>query len=175
MRLLKIKILSVVVLIVFLLIIVLSTAFVFNGYKYKKLAVTYAKEYGVSHKLVISIMKTESGYNKNAVSKKGAIGLMQILPSTANYIALKLGYSAEFDLYNPQINVLFGTFYLSYLIKKFDSEDVAICAYNAGEGTVIKWGLNQGFLLDKIKYKETLNYYKKVKFYKKLYGIINYD
>ena len=171
MKLLKIKILSIIVLTIF----IFTAVFLFSGFNYKKLAVAYAKRYDVSAKLVISIMKTESGFDKNAVSKKGAVGLMQILPTTAEYISKKLGYSAEFDLFEPETNVKFGTYYLKYLIDKFKSEDIAICAYNAGEGTVVKWGLNDGFSLDKIKYKETLNYYRKVKFYKKLYGIINYD
>lgn len=171
MRLLKSKVLAVVVLVVF----TFSTIFIFSGFKYKKLAVTYAKEYGVSASLVISIIKTESGFNKNAVSNKGAVGLMQILPTTAKYIAEKLGYGAEFNLFEPETNIEFGVYYLKYLLDKFKSEDIAICAYNAGEGTVLKWGLLRGFSLDKIKYKETLNYYKKVKFFKKLYGIINYD
>ncbi len=175
MKSLKIKVLSIIVLIFFALIFAFTTLLSCGNYKYKKLAVNYANYYAVDVNLVIATIKVESAFNKNALSKKGAVGLMQILPSTADYICKKLGYSAEFDLFSPEVNIEFGTYYLSYLIDKFKSEDIAICAYNAGEGAVLKWGLNQGFSLDKIKYEETLNYYKKVKFYKKLYGIINYD
>jgi soluble lytic murein transglycosylase len=170
-KLLKIKVLAVIVLVVF----AFCSLFIFSGFKYKKLAAVYAKQYGISATLVISVMKTESNFNKNAVSSKGAVGLMQILPSTSKFIAKKLGYGAEFNLFEPKTNIEFGVYYLKYLLDKFKSEDIAICAYNAGEGNAIKWGLSSGFSLDKIKYKETLNYYKKVKFFKKLYGIINYD
>ena len=172
MKLLKIKFISIIILIFF---VTCSLLFVFCGYGYKKIAITYAKRYNVEVELVIATIKVESNFNKNSLSPKGAIGLMQILPTTADYINDKLNYSTEIDLYNPKTNIEFGTYYLSYLLDKFKSEDIAICAYNAGEGTVIKWGLTKGFSTNKIKYKETLQYYKKVKFYKKLYGIVNYD
>ena len=175
MRLLNTKILAVIILLIFIFLLVFSCLFLFSGFRYKKLALSYAKRYQVDGSLVLSIIKTESGYDEKALSNKGAVGLMQVLPSTAEYISKKLGYSAEFDLFNPETNVNFGVYYLSYLINKFKSEDIVICAYNAGEGTIVKWGLDKGFSQSKIKYKETLNYYKKVKFYKKLYGIINYD
>ena len=175
MKFVKTKILAIVILSLFVIILLISFTFLFSGYKYKKLALSYAKDYGVSGELVLAIIKTESGYNKNALSNKGAVGLMQVLPSTADYIAKKLDYIEDFDLYSPDINVKFGTYYLAYLLDKFKSEDVAICAYNAGEGTVLKWGLTEDFSVEKIKYLETLKYYKKVKFYKNLYGIINYE
>lgn len=150
-------------------------AFNLHGFKYKKLAKNYAKINDLDCALIIAIIKVESNFNKNAYSNKGAIGLMQVLPTTAEYILQISPYSTINDLFDEETNVKLGTYYFKYLINKFKSEDVAICAYNAGEGTVQKWGLSNGFSLEKIKYNETLNYYKKVKFYKNLYGIFYYD
>lgn len=166
----------VLVILIFFTFIVVTFAFTCSkNYNYKQTAIKYCNYYGVDKNLVFAIIKTESNYNENAVSKKGAIGLMQILPSTAEYISEKLGYSKVINLFDSETNVEFGVYYLKYLIDKYASEDVAICAYNAGEGVILKWGLNNNFSQQKIKYKETLNYYKKVIFYKKLYGILSYD
>ena len=100
----------------------------------------YSLEYGVDENLVRAIIKQESGYNNFAKSGKGAVGLMQIMPSTAEWIAseLKMDDYAEPKLYFPDVNIRFGVFYLRYLFDKFETLDKVLFAYNAGEGTLIK-------------------------------------
>ncbi|MBO7528110.1 MAG: lytic transglycosylase domain-containing protein, partial [Clostridia bacterium] len=153
-------------------LIFLLNIFIFP-FKYKKQINYYSKAYNVKQELVFAIIKAESNFNENAKSSKGAVGLMQILPSTAKWIALKIGQD-EYDLFDVNINIKFGTYYLNYLIKKFKYEDVAICSYNAGEGIVKSWLNCEDYSDDQkqlkiIPYAETRNYLKKVNYYKSIY------
>lgn len=129
---------------------------------------TACKTYQVDKSLVMAIIKCESGYNERAKSVKGAIGLMQLMPSSAKWCAHKLGieYSDEM-LYNPRYNINIGVYYLSYLLDKFDL-NYAICAYNAGEGNVSKWLANDG----EIPFYETRAYLYKVIRAQKIYQIL---
>ena len=147
---------------------------------YKEYVFCYADEYGLERGLVFSVIKTESDFNKDAVSNKGAIGLMQIKVQTAEYIASKLGVK-EFDLYSAQTNVQFGCYYLRYLIDRFKNVETALVAYNAGEGRVSEWLKNEEYSSDKttlkvVPYSESKNYLRKIKKsfakYEKLYGKI---
>lgn len=138
----------------------------------------YADYYGISRALVFAIIKTESSFNENAVSKKGAKGLMQITDSTAKFIAQKLG-AENYDIFDVETNINFGCFYFKYLMNKFENTNLAIVAYNAGEGNVSLWLENKelssdGKSLDNIPFKETREYLEKTNKhfnnYKKLYG-----
>ena len=140
--------------------------------KYYKVVLQNAKTYNVEPELVLSIIRTESCFDGNLVSKKGAQGIMQIMPQTAKFIAKNLNYDKEIDLFNNDLSIKFGTYYLSYLKSKFDSEIEVICAYNAGEGNVNNWKTESEFSVENIKFKETKIYYKRVKRRKKLYKII---
>lgn len=154
--------------------------FCFFGYFYPKkysIYVNYVSEkYNVDKVLIYSIINTESGFSSDAQSPKGAMGLMQIMPTTATFIAQELDmdtFKVE-DLFLPNTNIEFGTFYLNYLFSKFEDVDTVICAYNAGETAVRRW-LNDksysqdGKHLSVIPYKETENYLKKVKRNYKVY------
>ncbi|MCG6169885.1 lytic transglycosylase domain-containing protein [Leptospira sanjuanensis] len=103
--------------------------------------------------LVQSVIKAESGFKANAVSPKGAIGLMQLMPSTANLLGVD-------DPSDPAENVAGGTKFLSDLLSKYKNLDHALAAYNAGPGAVDKYG---GIP----PYKETQKYVEKVKRYYK--------
>lgn len=124
--------------------------------------------------LVYSVMKTESGFRPRLVSKRGAVGIMQILPSTAQYVCELTG--REFDaerLTEGEYNVRLGICYLEYLNGKF-SERTALAAYNAGEGTVSEWLKDKrysddGEELTLIPYRETEDYLKKINFFRKFY------
>ena len=100
-----------------------------------------ASEKGLPADLIAGIIYTESRFIPQT-SSAGAQGLMQILPSTADYIA-GLSGGTQFeqgDLANPQINIAYGTYYLKYLMKKYrGSEVLSLAAYNAGEGKVDEW------------------------------------
>ncbi|HBJ98443.1 MAG TPA: lytic transglycosylase [Clostridiales bacterium] len=137
-------------------------------YRYKKTIKKYAEAYNVERSLVYAVIYCESSFNKKAVSSAGAKGLMQLMPSTANFVADMLGED-DYDLFNPSDNIRFGVKYLSYLFEKFKNEQHVLYAYNAGEGVVKKWLSSGG----DFPYKESVNYYKRVikvkKIYKKLY------
>ena len=140
----------------------------FYPFDYREIIVVNAEKYGVDAELVASIINVESSYNPYARSNKGALGLMQVLPSTAEWIAGRLGRDASsIDLFEPSINIQFGTYYIAYLINYFGDENLAICAYNAGMGNVKKWlrvaeYSSDGENLDKIPFKETKKYLKSV-------------
>ena len=144
---------------------------------YKELIINKADEYGLDRCLVFAVCKEESNFNATAKSSKGACGLMQITAKTGEYIA-SLKSVDKFDLFNAETNVDFGCYYLKYLIDKYNCEDTAIVAYNAGEGTVSSWLNSPEYSEDKttllyIPYKESREYLKKIKRslqnYKKIY------
>ena len=116
-------------------------------------------EYAVDKSLVYAIIKAESNFDQNAISNKGAVGLMQIMPSTATFVSQKIG-KQTFDLTYSKDNLTLGIAYLSYLDKKFDDIKYVICAYNAGEGKVQEW-INSG---GEIVFDETKTYLKRVTF-----------
>lgn len=110
---------------------------------------TYSKAFGLDSKLVRAVIKEESGFQPFALSTSGAMGLMQLMPGTAE----GLGVS---DAYNIEQNILGGTQYLCYQLKEFDGDlSLALAAYNAGPNAVKKYG---GIP----PYEQTQNYVKKV-------------
>jgi soluble lytic murein transglycosylase len=128
-----------------------------------------ANEFNVDGDLVAAVIFCESRYKKDAVSGAGAVGLMQLMPSTAEFCAKKTGIDYDAGgLTEPGYNIRLGAFYLSYLLGRFNnSETDALAAYNAGEGTVRMWK-QKG--LDEIPYKETGDYLKRVAAAKRVYG-----
>ncbi len=146
----------------------------------KETVIKYSNYYGLDSKMVFSIIKIESGFDANAKSSAGAVGLMQITPETGEYIA-KLQGVQDYDLINPKTNVNFGCFYIKYLLSRFNDIQTVLCAYNAGEGNVSNWLKNQEYSKDgktlyHIPFAETSNYIKKFHKtfakYNKLYGKI---
>ena len=144
---------------------------------HKEIVFEYADFYGLDRALVFAVIKTESSFDLNAISKAGAVGLMQITPTTAKYIAQKLG-AKQYDLTDPRTNVNFGCYYINYLILRFNDTDTALIAYNAGEGNVALWLENPDYSTDgkrltTIPFIETREYIKKIhenfSKYKKLY------
>lgn len=171
-------------LLLFLVLISLGIIFLYNNYlyplNYKNEILAYSEKYDVEPYLIASIINSESKFNKKAISSKGAVGLMQIMPKTGQWVIEKIsGEILELNviydknsnsgiLLNAEDNIKIGTYYLSYLLKKFSDLNVAICAYNAGEGTVAGWLKNKNYsadgkTLDFIPYQETQLYLNKVK------------
>jgi soluble lytic murein transglycosylase len=122
-----------------------------------------AAEKGVPADLIAAVIYAESRF-RDQTSHAGARGLMQITPATANLIEqLSGGQTFKFeDLADPDINIRYGTFYLRYLIDKFDENDVAaLAAYNAGETNVLAWG-GSSLRVDEIPFPETRGYVEDV-------------
>jgi soluble lytic murein transglycosylase len=122
-----------------------------------------AADKGVPADLIAAVIYSESRF-RDQTSHAGARGLMQITPSTARLIEqLSGGQTFNFDdLSNPDINIRYGTYYLRYLLDKFDENEVAaLAAYNAGETNVIAWG-GSDLQLDDIPFPETRGYVEDV-------------
>ena len=136
-------------------------------------------EYSDSPALAFAVMKAESGFLEKAVSEAGAVGLMQLMPSTAEFVCQQ--NQIEFDakrLYEGEYNVMIGCIYLNYLSSRFTDDTTVLAAYNAGEGVVRSWLKNtqysdDGLHLQSIPYPETKNYVKKVLKYQKIYAIFD--
>lgn len=128
--------------------------------------ISYASQkYGVDEAVIYSMINIESHFNKSAVSSKGAVGLMQVMPSTAEMVANNLNIQ-EIDLTIPQQNIEIGTAYISSLLNRFKNLETALCAYNAGPTNVSSWLKNKdyskdGESLDSIPFEETRNYVTK--------------
>lgn len=121
----------------------------YNSNKYDHIINEAAKRYGVSFPIVKAIIKAESSFNPKAVSKKGAIGLMQIMPQNLRPLNIR-------NPYDPKENILGGTRYFRYLLDFFGGKlTYAVAGYNAGPNSVVKYnGIPP--------YEETEKYVKKV-------------
>jgi len=121
-----------------------------NRKKFGDLIAQAADKHQVDPKLIHAVIQTESAYNANAISSAGAVGLMQLMPDTARRFGVT-------DRNNPDQNVEGGTRYLKFLLGMFNSNlDLAVAAYNAGEGAVVKYNNSIP------PYPETQNYVKQV-------------
>ncbi len=137
----------------------------YSEYVYK-----YSEENGVDPLLTFAIIKAESNFDNNTVSHKGAIGLMQLMPTTADEIAQKMQMQVESEdiLYNPEKNIQIGVSYYKNLLNRYENSYlVALAAYNAGIGNVDKW-ISDGIIkqdgsnIENIPFKETNNYVRKI-------------
>lgn len=139
----------------------------------------YAQKYELDPALICSIIHTESKFKVNAVSNKDARGLMQIRQQTADWAAQEiniLDYKYE-KIFEPDINIQIGCWYINKLQKQFGNLDCAICAYNAGSGNITKWLANNNYSHDGktlfyIPFKETQNYLRRVKRNQKVYKFL---
>ncbi len=152
--------------------------------KYQEIVSIYAKDYEIEENLIYALIKSESNFNKDAVSNKGAVGLMQLMENTAkdvirsNNLIINTNDLTN-ELLNVTNNINIGTKYISTLLEKYGNKEVALAAYNAGTGTVDNW-INKNIIkadgsdIENIPYKETNNYVRKIlrdyKIYQKLYS-----
>lgn len=158
-----------------IILLLFATAFIGFFVSYRRPYRETVKESGLDENLVYAIMKAESGFCEAAKSRAGAIGLMQILPSTARFVCAinDLQFDVE-KLTDGKYNVQIGCLYLAYLLERFPVMETALCAYNAGEGTVSQWLADtaystDGLTLIEIPYGETRAYVKKIRKFRKIY------
>ena len=118
-----------------------------------------AQRYGIPEGIFLGLIRAESSWNPNAVSRVGALGLTQVMPNTAR----GMGYDPAQLARNPQMQLEAGAKYLSQMYKRFGTWDIALAAYNAGPGNVQKYGGIPPF-------KETQNYVPRVLRFAKEYG-----
>ena len=136
--------------------------------RYEQIVRGHADNYGLEPQLVAAVIYQESKFEADAVSSSGAVGLMQLLPSTGQGIAERTGgdrWTPE-DLHNPELNVRYGSWYLRHLLDKYEDEELALAAYNAGQTNVDRWR-EEGV---GIQFAETRHYVERVLELKEMYG-----
>ena len=129
--------------------------------EYEHVIVGHAKNYELDPALLAAVIYRESKFDRDARSPSGAIGLMQLLPHTAQGIAVHTGGErfVVSDLLDPEINVRYGAFYLRRLLRKYEDERLALAAYNAGQRNVDRWLAEEG---GRIGFPETQQYVDEV-------------
>jgi len=158
----------------FLIVCLLTVALVYSGTAWiwfrpvlhKNIINKYAGLYKCDPLRIMAIIKAESGFLPRAQSPRGALGLMQMLPSTARDIAPEIGLQiqADDDLKDPDLNLHLGVYYVSKLEDMFpDDENAVLAAYNAGPGVTREWLKGKPVLeLDDIAYPETRKFVRNV-------------
>ena len=138
--------------------------------KYSEYVEKYAKEYNIPEYVIYGVIKVESDFDPLARSSVGACGLMQMTPKTFSWLTSSehLGENLTPDeLFDAEVSIRYGTYYLKYLFTRFHNWDTVLAAYNGGEGNVAKWLADDEYsngdgTLKYIPFKETRNYVKKV-------------
>lgn len=115
----------------------------------------YSREYNVPAQLIVSIIHNESAFNPKAVSPKGAKGLMQLMDINSK--------AAQINPFDPHENIRAGTALFARLMKRYNNVELALAAYNAGEGNVAKYGGVPPFPETKQYIKRVLAHYKKMR------------
>ena len=136
--------------------------------RYEEIVVAHAENYRLEPELVAAVIYQESKFEAEAVSPSGAVGLMQLLPETGQGIADRTGGKewTPDDLKHPELNVRYGCWYLRHLLDKYDDEQLALAAYNAGQTNVDRWR-DEGV---GIQFDETRHYVERVQKLKAVYA-----
>ena len=136
---------------------------------YSEYVTVYAEKYGVPEHLIYSVIRTESDFESGAISRVGAVGLMQLLPSTFQWLtdSILFEHLNEGMLHDPETNIRYGTYYLSFLYDRYGNWEVALAAYNGGPGNVDRWLADEAYAdgeggLRNIPFKETKQFVSRV-------------
>ena len=156
----------------------------FYPQEYAQYVNEYSTMYGVDEAFVYAVIRTESGFRAEVESSAGAMGLMQIMPDTFEYLqSLESDTESypESELLNPEINIKYGTYYMYILLQHYNGdENLAAAAYNAGLSNVDSWLTDSryssdGLTLSTIPYSETQQYVQRVENTKRVYESLYYD
>lgn len=137
--------------------------------KYEQEIIDAGEKYNLEPELIAAVIYAESKFNEDATSSVGAMGLMQLMPETFQWLCDKRGEEhSDDELYDPYINIDYGAFCLGWLYEHFGDIYTACAAYNAGIGAVEGWlesdtYTNDGVTLSNIPYSETSNYVAKIR------------
>lgn len=143
--------------------------------RYQEGIARVADRYHLDPYLVAAVVRTESDYDPKAVSHVGAVGLMQLMPDTAEWITHLDSWKGPKDptLTDPDDNLELGACYLAYLTERFAGDMLAVvAAYNAGQGAVDDWlasGAHEALQLADIRFQETRDFVKRVERFRNLY------
>ena len=145
--------------------------------KYDDIIDKYSTEYNVDRSLVKAVIFKESRFKETAVSSKGAIGLMQLMPSTALWLMNKLKIE-DYKIEYADNNIRLGTYYLSYLMNLMDSdEEHALLAYNAGPENAKRWVNSEGYSKEDmdnyVDFNETRKYVREIKLTKNIISFMD--
>ncbi|HQE66620.1 MAG TPA: lytic transglycosylase domain-containing protein [Bacillota bacterium] len=148
--------------------------------EHKEIIIKYGQMHKVDPLLLAALIKTESNFEPRAESRKGAKGLMQITPSTGEWIAKTIGVNDynEDMLFDPETNIMLGSWYIEHLTNYYKgSFELVFAAYNGGRGNVDKWLKDKnlssdGMTLDTIPFSETKKYLEKLKKNYNIYKMI---
>lgn len=145
--------------------------------KYDDIIDKYSSEYNVDRSLVKAVIFKESRFKDTAVSSKGAIGLMQLMPSTALWLMNKLKIE-DYKIESADNNIRLGTYYLSYLMNLMDSdEEHALLAYNAGPENAKRWVNSEGYSKEDmdnyVDFNETRKYVREIKLTKNIISFMD--
>lgn len=148
--------------------------------EYKEIIIKHGQIHNIDPLLLAALIKTESNFEPQAESRKGAKGLMQVTPATGEWIAMSIGISnfKEDMLFDPETNILLGSWYVEHLTDYYKgSFELTFAAYNGGRGNVDKWLKDRnlssdGMTLDTIPFSETRNYLEKLKKNYSIYKLI---
>ncbi|HOM43249.1 MAG TPA: lytic transglycosylase domain-containing protein [Bacillota bacterium] len=148
--------------------------------EHKEIIIKYGQMHKVDPLLLAALIKTESNFEPRAESRKGAKGLMQITPSTGEWIAKTIGVNNfnEDMLFDPETNIMLGSWYIEHLTNYYKgSFELVFAAYNGGRGNVDKWLKDKnlssdGITLDTIPFSETKNYLEKLRKNYNIYKMI---
>lgn len=178
------KRITITLVIIFIVFFAIRMYFMINyPLSYQTLIKKYSEKYSVDPYLVAAIINVESKFDKNAISNKDARGLMQIAPITGEWASVELNiddFDVE-DLFDPELNIMIGSWYLNILSQEFDNNlQLMLAAYNAGSGNVVKWLQSKeysedGESLKIIPFAETEEYVKKVQKNISIYRILYED
>ena len=137
---------------------------------YEAIVRDHARNYRLDPALLAAVIYQESRFRPGVVSEAGAVGLMQLLPGTARGIATRTGGVGfrDGDLYDPELNVRYGSWYLRHLLDKYGDEQTALAAYNAGQTNVDAWAESGGG----IRFAETREYVASIEEAKRVYGSV---
>lgn len=148
-------------------------------FPYRATVVKAAGRNHLSPYFVAAVIRVESGFRPDVVSRRGAVGLMQLMPSTAQWIAPKAGLgTGRPDLTNPTVNITLGAWYLKHLLVSFHRNSVlALAAYNGGPDTVGGWLTSGTLTLRQTDYRsipfpETRHFVARVDGYEHVYRIM---
>lgn len=133
--------------------------------EYRGLIAESARRHQVNPYLVAAVIDAESDWRPDTVSDAGAVGLMQVLPETAEELSRRGVVSAEYDpteLASPAVGIEYGTAYLRLLVERYHEIEPAVAAYNAGMGNVDQWVAAGGDIRDHIEFPETRHFVLRV-------------